>query len=334
MKIYDLVQYDWVDIYTRRDVTQSSWSAAQQRLTKWFETEMTDDVFLELINMKEFKNQNGQMADQGSIERFKDFMSNYYIDSPNITEKSYHILVDYAIKNDEFRHKTDAILGKPWVTAEIFKHALEIGYLGTDKYKWYNTFTSTQYSDQTLIKFIELTHKEVTRPWNQMIKNQKLSKKVIDKMLDITKFDHEVISDLAEHNHEVDEKTYLKMLQNVDLSEFMSLTGEKGLVVGIKKMMLRDRNFFEQPYNWQIIHKVVGELSTEYRAIVYSAALTFPNLNDDILDLICNEDITVLGYIVNKIGLDKLDVGNRVKIYEKTGHEDFLPDTVQDLFLF
>jgi len=327
-----MLEYDLVDVYLRDDVNQGAWTSAQQKLMKWFSDEMTDDVFLELIKMKEFENSNGKKATKDRLERFKEFMSNYYMDSENLTEESFQIVVKYAQEQDEFRYKTDAILRSPFLTPEIFEYALDAKFLGTDRYKWYNVFTTNQYSETIQEKFIKFTAGD-RAGWTQFLKNQKISSNIINKMLELTKFKQDIIIEIAQYNHKVDEKTFMEMLQNLDLNDTYSLTGERDLVIAVKKMILKDRNFYEEPHKWEIIYNIISKLNSEYQAIVYSAILTYPDVSDDIMDTLCSND-TVLGYLNRDFDINKIDSSNRITIFNKSGHEDFLPQKTKDLFLF
>ncbi len=332
--IYDMVIYDEIDIYTRDGISQGAWTAAQQRLMSWFKNELTDSLFFELLNMKEFKNQNGKIASQATFKSFKEFMTNYYIENKNLTQKSYDIVVKYAQDNDEFRYKTDIILKSPFLTEEIFNYALDSGFLGTDKYKWYNVFHNKHYSNNTLKKFLVQTVKS-KEGWSDLMQTLQLSKNVIDEMLKLSKNDSEIIVDLAQYGHHIDEKLFLDMVEKIDLKDSWSLTGEVAIAVAIKKMILKDKNFYEEPDKWDIINNKTIEMSSEYRAIIYSAILTYPDVNNTMLNIIC-KDAMALGYILRKSTTDisEIDNTNKVSIFEKTKIEAFLPQEVKDIFIF
>jgi len=328
MKIYDLIMYDDIDIYMRDDVGFNSSNLSQSRLAKWFVTEsFTEEIFIELLKMKSFKLQNSKEASDSAMERFKDFMANYFLDNPNLTQKSFNMTVAYLIENDNFRHNTDQILQSDFCTEKIFNYALDADFLGTARETLHIVFKNLYLSEKTLLKYMERGFDY--RYWSSMIKYQKLSDKLVKKIIELSKYSDEIIIILVENNHNVDITTFLKVISNHNNG-----FGDLEPAVAIKKMILKDRHLIDDVFLWKPIFEYLEEDGGVRNAsIIFQAILTYDNIPENIIDMIVSKDY-ILDYIKDNMNLDKFNDNTKSIIYEKTGKEEFLSDEVKDIFLF
>jgi hypothetical protein len=328
MIIYDLIHYDDVDMYMREDITQEAWGRAQRKLSKWFPSEeFTDELFLELIKMKTFKLQNGKNPRPDFMESFKEFMCNYYLDNPNITKKSFDITINFLKQSDNFRQNTDNILQSKFCTEEIFNYAIDNEYLGSDKNTLSHLFSNVKMSTETLLKYIGMGY---SSKWDSMIRLQKLSKKVIDEILAKTKVKTETIFLLAEYKHEVDTTLFLNTLDTYKPDETWENPAK-----GIKQMILKDRNLFDDVFLWKPIFDFInGKASTQDKAIIYHAIFKHKNVSKQFISELIELQSGAIQYIVDRMNINNIHETNRAHLYELTNMDAFLSDEAKDLFLF
>ena len=293
---------------------------------------MTDDIFLELIDADEFKNQNGSKASKRDLDVLKDSLSAWYTQNHNIGELAYNKAVNRIMGSKYFEDAADAILKSKFLTVDIFEHALKNNFLGDDREKWYSIFEKP-WPDNTLKLFIDRTQKEQpSKGRRALIMKQKLSRSIIDYLVIVVDDPEGLIIDLVGYNQDIDEKTFLKVLKNLDIGELISYTGERGVVIGIERFISLNRNFFEEPYNWEIISMQINDLEPFFRAKIYNAILAYEDVSRSVLDCLADDNHDdIWGRIVEN---NDLHAGNMAYLYEKTGRVELLPDDIKEIFIF
>jgi len=329
MKIYDMLQYDEIDIYLREgDITHGSWLKSQSKLSKWFlSKEFSEEVYLELINMKTFKLQNGKKPSQENLDRLKEFMANYFLDNPNLTEKSFNITIEFLKSTGNFRHNTDTILQSKLATEEEFNYALDNEFLGTDKKTLHEFFHNVQVSENTMKRYIAFEKNDIK--FQIVIKKQKLSIDSVHSILNKSDNKDEMVFLMAEYKQPIGTSLFLDTLATYDADEMWENPAK-----GIKQMILKDRNLIDDVFLWKSIHNFLIKNTTDMtKAIIFQAILTYDNVDESIIEFMSTYK-SALEYLADKMDVRKLSKTSNMEIYKLTHIEAFLSDEIKDVFLF
>lgn len=344
MKINELDIFHYIEDYVDRGIDQVTYTRAQIKLKEWFKTDLTDEIFIEL--MKEIPaTKSGRLLDEEFYTRFQEFLCNYYIDSPLVSEESYLILIN------NFRQSNNLIMNAPKVVNHKFFDNTTFGYIIDDgaissvaSVMWVDTFESQLFSSSNLVKFMQKSFNMKRREdyWSTIIIYQQTSQDILDfftKEVDL-KSNFDIVIDLVVAKYDLDFVTFMDAFFGTERAILNSKQKRRNIADAMCRQIRKNIDEITED-TWYWSSAIMNFIKTEKEDFWYVAVVIIILLEEKrdmgfvIKDLI-QLDIAskVLGIIINEPGFYNISEINRVKIFELTKMEEFLPEEAKEIFIF
>lgn len=344
MNIYDQMIYDDIDIYLRQgEMGQQTLVTSTTNLKAFFEYEMLEKEFLELLNAKTILLQNKKNATENNLIKFKAFMCICYLKSSRMNQEIYNKIFEFIKETPFFVENIAFLIMNKFSTLEIFDYvfdeetfdkAIRISVQNPQNVirAWLQNHPDTLDKGR-ILKLSELTNCRLT----DLIKFQKMDISTVEEILsktDDTDFENtiELVCDLVSANQPIKPLVAMSILSQFNPNSMSWLTSPD-ILRAVDKLLKNDSLLIN---DYEIRRYLITMYSSTFygedanRARLIRIIFSFPLDQGFIGQFMQKEPLDEL----EKIDCTGLNPSTSTILYSFTEREIFLPQTAKDLFLF